>query len=456
MSQITFKNKIGLGLVSFIVLGMMLGGGIFVYTGLVYEMTGPALPLAFALAMIPVFISMLPLAMLGSAFPVSGANYIYPSRMISPALAFAAIWVYALASFFGQIPLYVIATGKYLQSVFPEIPVIPVALVILTFFYLINLFGIRIAAQIQGVLLALLVIALIIYSSVSANNIQVELFSGFFDKGASSIILGIGLLTFTYFGANGIIELGSEIKNPAKTIPRAFMIAFPLVTLLYVGVSLGTVGTLDPDSIMNTEDPLVQAARINLSHGVFVFFVLGGAVLALLTTLNALFLIGTRSLLMMVQDGLLPGWMGLRTKNREVPYVLLTMIWLLSIVGVLSGLSLETFASYAALGGLFIFLPILLAAWVFPKRYPEAYRKSKFRLSGFWLKLTVIVGVLMVLFFGLIILYDMGSLLKSGLFLLFIGSGFAAYYWRQASNKKKGKYRIIREDQSLFTNADKK
>ncbi|MBT7093148.1 MAG: hypothetical protein HN936_07875 [Bacteroidetes bacterium] len=50
----------------------------------------------------------------------------------------------------------------------------------------------------------------------------------------------------------------------------------------------------------------------------------------------------------------------------------------------------------------------------------------------------------------------MGSLLKSGLFLLFIGSGFAAYYWRQASNKKKGKYRIIREDQSLFTNADKK
>ena len=237
MSQITFKNKIGLGLVSFIVLGMMLGGGIFVYTGLVYEMTGPALPLAFALAMIPVFISMLPLAMLGSAFPVSGANYIYPSRMISPALAFAAIWVYALASFFGQIPLYVIATGKYLQSVFPEIPVIPVALVILTFFYLINLFGIRIAAQIQGVLLALLVIALIIYSSVSANNIQVELFSGFFDKGASSIILGIGLLTFTYFGANGIIELGSEIKNPAKTIPRAFKPPWPVIVTSVLGSS---------------------------------------------------------------------------------------------------------------------------------------------------------------------------------------------------------------------------
>lgn len=438
MDQVLFKTKIGLPLVSFIILGMMLGGGIFVYTGLVYEMTGPALPLAFGIAVIPVFISMLPLAMLGAAAPISGANYVYPSRMVSPVLAFSGVWVYALASFFGQIPLYVIATGKYLQTIFPDLPLIPVAIGILTFFYLINLLGIKLAAQIQGVLLLSLLLALLIFSFGSIENFEPEQFTGFFEKGTGSIILGVGLLTFTYFGANGIIELGSEIKNPGKTIPRAFFIAFPIVTILYIAIATGTVGTLSPEAIVGSEDPLVQAASRNLSRGLFVFFIFGGAVLALLTTLNALFLIGTRSLLMIVKDNILPQWMGKLSKGKQVPYVLLTMIWLLSILGVLSGFSLETFASYAALGGLVIFLPILLAARVFPKKYPEIYAKSSFRLSKFWLNFTVGVGVLMVLFFGLIILVDMGSILKSGIFIIFISSGILVFYLRKKYLATKG------------------
>ncbi len=445
MDQGLFKTKIGLPLVSFIVLGMMLGGGIFVYTGLVFEMTGPALPLAFALAVIPVFISMLPLAMLGAAAPVSGANYVYPSRMVSPSLAFAGVWVYALASFFGQIPLYVIATGKYLQTIFPDLPVVPVAIGILTFFFLINLLGIKVAAQIQGVLLVSLLIALLVFSFGSFDNLDSELFKGIFDKGSGSILLGVGLLTFTYFGANGIIELGSEIKNPGKTIPKAFFIAFPLVTVLYVAVATGTVGSLSPNEIIGNEDPLVQAAMQNLSHGFFIFFIFGGAVLALLTTLNALFIIGTRSLLMIVQDNLLPKWLGRMSRKKKVPYVLLSLIWILSILGVISGFSLETFASYAALGGLAIFLPILLAARVFPKKYPELYSKSSFKLSKFWLNLTVGIGVLMVVFFGLIILVDMGSILKSGLFLIFIGSGFLIFYLRKRYLFSKGEKIIISE-----------
>ncbi|MCK5821392.1 MAG: amino acid permease [Bacteroidales bacterium] len=438
MDQGMFKTKIGLPLVSFIILGMMLGGGIFVYTGLVYEMTGPALPLAFGIAVIPVFISMLPLAMLGAAAPISGANYVYPSRMVSPVLAFSGVWVYALASFFGQIPLYVIATGKYLQTIFPDLPLVPVAIGILTFFFLINLLGIKLAAQIQGILLLSLLVALLIFSFGSFDNLDTNLFTGFFDKGAGSIVLGVGLLTFTYFGANGIIELGSEIKNPGKTIPRAFFIAFPIVTILYIAVATGTVGTLSPDAIVTSEDPLIQAANGNLSRGFFVFFIFGGAVLALLTTLNALFIIGTRSLLMIVKDNLLPQWLGKLSKGKQVPYVLLTLIWLLSILGVISGFSLETFASFAALGGLVIFFPILLAARVFPKKYPELYAKSGFRLTQFWLNFTVGVGVLMVLFFGLIILVDMGSIVKSGLFLIFILSGVLVFYLRKKYLAAKG------------------
>ncbi len=444
MDQILFKTKIGLPLVSFIVIGMMIGGGVFVYTGIVYDMTGPALPFAYAMAVIPVFISMLPLAMMGSAMPVSGANYLYPSRMISPALAFAAVWVYALASFFGQIPLYVIATSNYLETVFPSIPIIPVALGVLTLFYVLNLLGIKIAAQIQGVLLVSMIAALVLFAFRGSTDFEPTHFNNFFQKGSGSIILGLALLSFTYFGANGIIELGAEIKNPGRTIPRAFFIAFPLVALVYVAVATGLIGSVSPESILADEDPLVLGAKRILKSSGYIFFVFGGAILALLTTLNALFIIGTRSLLMIVHDGLLPKVFGIRSKKKEVPYVLLTLIWLLSVVGVLSGFSLETFASYAALGGLFIFLPILLSAWIMPKRYPVAYQQAKFKLTKPWLKFTVLVGLVMVVFFGFIILYDLGSLLKSGLFLLFIGSGFVLFYLRVSWLKKNGLFRKIK------------
>jgi APA family basic amino acid/polyamine antiporter len=71
----------------------MIGGGVFVFTGIVYKIAGPALPIAYGLAVIPVFISMMPLAMLGSAIPTTGARYRYPSRMVSPGLAFVGVWV---------------------------------------------------------------------------------------------------------------------------------------------------------------------------------------------------------------------------------------------------------------------------------------------------------------------------------------------------------------------------
>jgi len=72
------KRVLGLAGVTFIAVGFTIGGGIFVFTGIVLKMVGPALPLAYLLAVIPVFLSMLPLAMLGSAIPSVGGNYKYP------------------------------------------------------------------------------------------------------------------------------------------------------------------------------------------------------------------------------------------------------------------------------------------------------------------------------------------------------------------------------------------
>ena len=79
------KRVLKLPAVAFIAIGFTIGGGVFVFTGVVFKIVGQALPITYSLAVLPVFISMMPVAMLGSAIPTTGANYRYPSRMVSPA-----------------------------------------------------------------------------------------------------------------------------------------------------------------------------------------------------------------------------------------------------------------------------------------------------------------------------------------------------------------------------------
>ncbi len=438
MSSTGLKRVLGLPEVTFIAIGTTIGGGIFVFTGIVLKITGKALPIAYALAVIPVFISMLPLAMLGSAIPTAGGNYKYPSRMVSPGLAFVGVWVYALASFFGQIPLYAIGCAQYAQAIFPGISVTGFALILVTLFLVINLFGVKLAAQIQGLLVLILISALLYYSCAGFEKLDIEHFSNIMENGIANLLLGVALLTFTYFGANAIIELGGEIINPGKVIPRAFLIAFPVIAVLYILLAITTVGACSLGELQTYAEPLIDISKIICSKKGFTFFIIGGAILALTTTLNALFLFGTKSLLMIVNDRILPESIGKINRRFGTPHILLLCIWCFSVIGIISGFSLQTLASYAALGGLIIFFPVMLASLRFPSLYPEHYKKSSFKLKGFWRWFCPCIGIVMVFFFGIVIIVDLKSPLKIGCFILFVISGIIFYTLRKRYLKTQG------------------
>ncbi len=440
MSITGMKRVLGLAEVSGIAIGFTIGGGVFVLTGIVLKIAGPALPLTYGLAVVPVFISMLPLAMLGSAIPATGGNYRYPSRMVSPGLAFVGIWTYLFASFIGQIPLYAISCGRYLQVFFPGMSAEIFSICLITFFFAVNMLGIRLAAQVQGIMVLIMIAALVTYAVKGSMAMDPENYRDFFQKGIGNILLGTALLTFTYFGSNGIIELGGEIKNPGKVIPRAFIISFSVVTVIYVAMAFATAGMASWRTLATFPEPLVEAScRCFGRPGVgFTFFIIGGAILAITTTLNALFLVGTKSMQAIIADGILPGWLGRVSPRFGTAPWLLLFIWTLSILGVLSGFSLETFASFAALGGMIIFVPVLISSIILPRRYPVHYRASGFKLTGFWLYFCPAVGFAMVLFFSAVILADMKSPYHMPIFFIILLSGVVYYIMRKRWLRRNG------------------
>ncbi len=161
-------------------------------------------------------------------------------------------------------------------------------------------------------------------------------------------------------GANAIIELGGEIKKPHRTIPISLLISIPLVAVIYITMSFVAVGVTGWEAC--ADKSLIESARAFLSPASLNFFIIGGAILAIATTLNATFMWGTKSLMIVGKDGLLPGVLTRVNPRFGTPIYMLTLIWALSVIAVISGIPIKSFAIYASIGGLVIFVPVMIAS----------------------------------------------------------------------------------------------
>jgi APA family basic amino acid/polyamine antiporter len=425
------KRNISLVHLVGIEIGQSIGAGIFALTGLALARTGPSLPLAFVAAAVPVGLSMAVLAMLGSAHPISGGTYYYGARYFSPVASFTGIWAYLLGAVLGMFPLYALTGAAFLRAVFPVLSSIPTALALLFVFYLANLLGARIAMWVQAVMVGVLFAGLLVFIVGGMPRVDPANFVPLFPGGAGGFAVAASLLTFTVLGANAAVELGDEIIDPRRNIPLSFLISIPVVVAIYVAIGVVAAGIAPWQA--GRESPLTDVAARFLKGFPYLFFLLGGGFLAVVTTLNATFLWGTKSLLLVVEDGLLPR--GLAAVNRRfgTPHWMLTFIFVISALSlVVAGSRVETFAIFASLGGIIIFIPVMGAAFRLRRRFPEVYERSGVRLRGAWYYLAPAGGLLLCLLAIAILLVDLSSRAKGwwffAVFVVWLAGG-ALFAW---------------------------
>ncbi len=474
------KRVIGLGGLVAIEVGTTVGAGVFSLTALAARRTGPAVPLAFVAAAIPIVFIMMTVGMLGSMLPTAGGTYRYPSRLFSPMWATVGVWCYALGLVFGAFPMYATECVHYLQAVWPHIPVKPAAIGLLTLFYLVNVFGVSLATQVQGLMVLVLVAALLVFGISGVPHIDPQNFDPLLTGGAGGFLVAACILTFALQGSNSVIELGAEIKNPVKNIPRSLLISIPAVTVLYVLVSLAAVGTVDMEAWMSHGDKanLTQPAKAFMCEeaavppgpelpqtgdkavppdsadtgaplsGLFIFFLVGGAMFAFTTTLNGTFMWATKSLLVVANDGIMPRRLA-RTSRFGTPALFLTIMWALAVAAVLADAGIEIFAAYATIGGMIIFIPSMIAAMLLPKKLPRVYHAPGYRLKGFMLYVAPTIGIVTSALLIVILLVDLLSMhwVYPALFLVWFALGFV-FHW----SRKKALEKSTGEDlEAMFT-----
>ncbi|MDR6881909.1 amino acid permease [Bacillus sp. 3255] len=417
--EANLKKVLGLKDAIGIAIGQIIGAGIMSITGIAIGLTGTGVPLAFLLSSIFMLIVTIPLAVLGSVLPTTGGMYTYTSRLLSPNAGF----VYLLLFTFGHltIAVYAISFAQYLQGLVPEAPIMLIAFVMLTFFYLINLFGVKFMSSLGKMLVVIKLISLLVFIAWGVTEVDYAVFqpAEMMPHGWTGLLTAVGMTSFASGGAYAVVELGGEMKRPHRDIPLAILISSGIVALLYIGIGIVATGVLPVSEVAG--ESLTDVARTILPNPLFMFFIVGGAMFALASTLNVTFSWVTRGMLVACRDGWLPAAFGAVNRRFGTPHWLLTFYYILGVVPIVTGVSLTTISQLGV--GILLFSSIfpVLSAVQLPRKYPELYRKAPFTMKPALLYMVVSVAVILLVYQGYLLLSRLSAPLIVGNMVLFIG-----------------------------------
>ncbi|MCP4756216.1 MAG: amino acid permease [Proteobacteria bacterium] len=418
--------------VFFFSVGQIIGAGVIALTGVAIGMTGPGVIFAYICAAILVLITSVFIMMAGSAIPVTGAFYVWPARLVNGWIGTFVLMLSIMASV--TLSLYGSAFGMYISPIFPVFSVNTWGVILITGFFVTNLFGVKSASSVQMVLVILLISALAIYVGFAVPEIRAENLRPMFPKGAGGFITASCLLTFATGGAVIVVAAGGEMKNPKRDIPLIVFFSTVAVAVLYTFVALASVGTVPWQEMVN--QPLTVAGKTFLPGWAMMYFLVCGAGLAICTTLNTQFVQLPRNLLVGCWDNVLPSWLGKMSKNGT-PYIILTLFFLVGIIPLLVGLDVETIARATTIAGVLPGFFVLWGITQLPKKFPEEYDKAFFKIGRRWIWPLFVVSIIIMAISVVFLSQNLSTPVLVAI-ALFTAFSMAYYPLRRSYLRRKG------------------
>ncbi|XP_003741392.1 large neutral amino acids transporter small subunit 2 [Galendromus occidentalis] len=322
-NHVELKKEIGLLSGVLMVVGTIIGSGIFVSPKGVFEpvqSVGISL-LVWALSGIFAMFGGVCYAELGTSFPRSGGDYAYTLEAFGPLLAFLRLWITVVIVQPASLAILSLTFATYaVKPFFPDcdpptsaLKIIGIlCLLLLTY---INCRSVKLAVKVQDVFTAakLSALGLIIFTGVY------RIFKGqtdHLDSAFDNISLTPGGLAeafysglFAFGGFNNLNYVAEEMKNPNRNLPRAIYIGVSLVTIVYVLANIAYFTVVSPSAMIAS--PAVAVTFANQMFGfmawtmpVFVSLSTFGGLNGIMFTISRLFFIGAH-------EGHLPALVGM-------------------------------------------------------------------------------------------------------------------------------------------------
>jgi len=414
------KKRVGfIGLLAMCV-GLNIGGALFALTSKAAFLTGPSLPLAMLISSVPALLALLPYSVLTSAVPTTSATYRY-AQMVSPKVAVVSMMTLAICIAIGAQPLFALAVGKYLAKIAPINPLVS-GIFTLTIFYLINLIGVQQTARVQIILFLLLMSALVLYIIMGIGEIRMENFETPFPKGVGGLIAASGLLYTFCAGGFFVVDLGGEVVQANKVFPKALLTGMIIVVVFYLLILTITVGAVNWKALEGKS--LIAVAENFMGPKMLAYFVVCGALVACATTINVIYSIISRGLMVVSSEKILPSFMGRVNSRWGTPHWALTIPFVISVISLIMISDLMFFGSMLNLGLILAITVVAVSGLRFPEKFPELFARSLINTSVKRMKLAC---WLVIFFNSLIFIFFIIAIKKAS--LVFFAIVFATFIY---------------------------
>jgi len=328
------KRSLGLWMATALVIGNMVGSGIFGLPSALAS-TGPISLLAWVFTGAGAILLALVFANLGRAYPETGGPYAYARRAFGDFAGFWTAWGYWIAAWAGNAAIATIFVS-YASVFWPSLGTnnalaFTLGLSVIWVLTLANCAGARESGIIQLVTTVLKFVPLLLIGLIGLFYMHAGNFTPFDPNHVTlaghwhAISFAATLTLWAFLGLESATVPAEEVKNPEKTLPRATILGTVVTTGLYVLATVAIMGVIPAATLAGSNAPFADAARAIFGSSVLGMspdkLIAAVAMISTFGALNGWILIQGRVPLAAAQDGLFPKAFAQVSGSRKTPVV---------------------------------------------------------------------------------------------------------------------------------------
>lgn len=382
-------NIVGLGL------GGAIGTGIFVLLGYGIAYTGRSISLVVAIGCFFMLLAYWYNLAMPSMFVMKGGDYSMKVMLFNPFMS----GVSAMMTLVNGLAMssYAVAIAQYLAIAIPALQNYQslVAFIAMTLFFLSTIKGSRFITILENIVTIVLVVALALFvgfglPKVDFANTFTSADGGYFHGGFTGFVSALAVMGWACQGTTmAPVSMAAVTKKPKKTIPLGIIVITVLLAVIYGAMGIVAGGVL----------PYEQAAGQNISvtaeaifpKAIYLFFVVGGGIGAIASSLLGGLGMFRYPLLQVANDGWLPSIFK-KTDKTGYPYVIYILFYIISVFPIVTGVSLDAIVSQVMIPTMLINIYMNLGCLTLPKKYPDQWAKRSIKMPLWFYDVCCVLG----------------------------------------------------------------
>jgi amino acid transporter len=350
------------------IINVTIASSIFVMPGSVAEGLGAAAPIAYLVCAALMTLIALCFAAAGSRVSLTGGLYAYIEVAFGGFAGFAGgvlYWATACLSVASVATAFAGSVGVFSPPLGAGVPRALLLVVLFTILAIVNVRGIKPGIRLIEAITAAKLIPLLVLIAVGVWSLNPEFLTApmptISQVGRVSIVL-----LFAFVGVEVALTPSGEIRDSARTVPRAILSALAIATLIYLAVQTVAQGVLGPELPMFKAAPLAETAGRLLGDGGKLFLLAGGTISIFGYVAGDM--LGTpRALLALARDGVLPRSLATVHPRYRTP-ALAIVVYAVVVAALAISSTFERLVIMANVSALLLYLLCVAASYELQRR----------------------------------------------------------------------------------------